>query len=78
VDVAHVVPELFGAEVVILGVGAISFDTIEDPFGLLLGEKCIFVWKTLDIYKRVSGGAKRREEDVHQKAIIPARIVLVP
>lgn len=51
VDVADVAPEFFSGEVVVLGVGAISFDAIEHPFGLLLGEECILVWKTLDNYK---------------------------
>ena len=54
-DVAGVSPELFGGKVVVLGVGAINFDTIEHPFGLLLGEELIFVWKILDNYKGVSG-----------------------
>jgi hypothetical protein len=78
VDVAHVVPELFGGEVVVLRVGAIGFDTIEHPFGLLLGEKCIFVWKTLDNFKRASEEAKWTEEDVHQKEMIPAKVVVAP
>jgi hypothetical protein len=59
VEVTDIAPEFFGGEVVVLRVGAVSFDTIEDPFGLLLGEECIFIWKTWDTYRRGSGGAER-------------------
>jgi len=63
VDVAEVNPELFGGEGVVLGVGTISFDTIECPFSLLLGEECIFVRKILDNYNRGSEWRGRMERN---------------
>ena len=61
VEITDVAPELIGGDLVVLGVGAISLDTIEHPFSLLLGEECIFVWEILDNYNKVSKMRGRME-----------------
>ena len=65
VEVAGVAPKLIGGDLVVLGVGAISLDTIKHPFSLLLSEECIFVWKILDNCNRVSEWRGRMERIRH-------------
>ena len=67
-NVAHVAPELLGGKVVVLGVGAISFDTIEHPFSLLLSEECIFVRKVLDSYNECQNGEVEWREKCTEEA----------